>query len=467
MRNRPGRRAAATALAAALIVATAPAAADYATGMKAYNARDYAAALREWDDAARAGDAQAMYRLGQLHEGGKGVPRNFVEAYRWYNLAAAQGIRPAGPARDRLERQMTVAQVAEAQARSTESEAGAPATSAVPPGPEAAVAAPPVPVPAPSAGDAALERAALQAVAARDWARSLPLLRALTAAQPDNQLAWFYLARAGLNLGGTHGHIDALDKAAKGPNESIRRHAQAMAARLTARFRAPAEIGAETAKHLDRSPYARSNRDAKISKYSVVSQEAANAAYTITQDYRIVPDPKSIPGFQIEDGVVTIAGSRSMQAVTQSISFMNGLVELYKRHEGVGPRNLPVHEVRFEIAEIGGTWPFWENGGTLRILGTRSFVYAREPGRNRTDKVAMTCHAQEIDKTEPLPAARILGVDIQDRESRLFLAECRDELNRNWSYEGYLDTAIGVAVPGSFSVGARSQGVVTTKAVAE
>jgi len=46
---------------------------------------------------------------------GSGVPKNYVEAYTWFNLAAGGGDNDAAKGRDRLERSMTASQVAEAQ----------------------------------------------------------------------------------------------------------------------------------------------------------------------------------------------------------------------------------------------------------------------------------------------------------------------------------------------------------------
>ena len=45
----------------------------------------------------------------------KGVPKNFVQAYKWYSLAATNGDKPAAELRDALAKQMTPAQIAEAQ----------------------------------------------------------------------------------------------------------------------------------------------------------------------------------------------------------------------------------------------------------------------------------------------------------------------------------------------------------------
>ena len=56
---------------------------------------------------------------------GQGVPQDYVEAHKWYNLAAAaahlgQLQESAAGARNALAKQMTAAQVAEAQQRASE-----------------------------------------------------------------------------------------------------------------------------------------------------------------------------------------------------------------------------------------------------------------------------------------------------------------------------------------------------------
>jgi hypothetical protein len=80
-----------------LLVATAATArADYEAGAAAFNAGDYAAALREWQPLAEAGDARAQLGLGVLYEAGRGVPTpDFGQALVWYRAAAAQGLPAA------------------------------------------------------------------------------------------------------------------------------------------------------------------------------------------------------------------------------------------------------------------------------------------------------------------------------------------------------------------------------------
>ena len=60
-------------------------------GLKAYRERRYAAALRHFSAAARAGDAEAQYRLGLLYANGEGVVQHPPDAALWYERAAEQG----------------------------------------------------------------------------------------------------------------------------------------------------------------------------------------------------------------------------------------------------------------------------------------------------------------------------------------------------------------------------------------
>lgn len=50
-----------------------------------------------------------------MYAQGRGVLQDFIQAHMWYNLSAAQGEQRAAEARDALAKQMTPAQIAEAQ----------------------------------------------------------------------------------------------------------------------------------------------------------------------------------------------------------------------------------------------------------------------------------------------------------------------------------------------------------------
>ena len=117
-------------------------------GGAAYNQGDYGTALREWRPLAEQGDAgaqlnlgfmydngygvsqdyeeavkwylraaeqgsdRAQYNLGLMYDVGYGVPQDFVRAHMWYDIA---GVEVAISYRDYVAREMTPAQIAEAQ----------------------------------------------------------------------------------------------------------------------------------------------------------------------------------------------------------------------------------------------------------------------------------------------------------------------------------------------------------------
>jgi len=81
------------ALATTLLVgAAAPAWADFWDGIAAYEAGDYATALKEFRPLAAQGHVLSQNNLGAMYFDGRGVPQDDAEAVKWYRLAAAQGI---------------------------------------------------------------------------------------------------------------------------------------------------------------------------------------------------------------------------------------------------------------------------------------------------------------------------------------------------------------------------------------
>ena len=71
--------------------ATSVAAQSFEMGLRAYDRRDYATALREWRPLAEHGDAAAQYNLGQMFRKGEGVIRDYKEAVKWFRKSAEQG----------------------------------------------------------------------------------------------------------------------------------------------------------------------------------------------------------------------------------------------------------------------------------------------------------------------------------------------------------------------------------------
>ena len=81
--------------------------ADYQKGLDAANRGDFATALREWKPLAEQRNAVAQKNLSVMYAFGKGVPKDYVYAHMWGNLAAANGNELGGMLRDDYESKMT------------------------------------------------------------------------------------------------------------------------------------------------------------------------------------------------------------------------------------------------------------------------------------------------------------------------------------------------------------------------
>src|SRR3569832_1913513 len=73
------------------VFAGAPVLADVKSGVDAWSRGDYTAAVHEWEGPAAAGDADAMFNLGQAYRLGRGVPTDLKRAEQLYADAAAKG----------------------------------------------------------------------------------------------------------------------------------------------------------------------------------------------------------------------------------------------------------------------------------------------------------------------------------------------------------------------------------------
>lgn len=69
----------------------ASAQAGFAEGASAYNARNYALALKEIGPLAKAGNPDAQHLLGLMYYMGRGVTRDYKQAFAWHLKAAEQG----------------------------------------------------------------------------------------------------------------------------------------------------------------------------------------------------------------------------------------------------------------------------------------------------------------------------------------------------------------------------------------
>jgi len=61
--------------------------ADFNDGYKAYQAKDYATALKEWKPLAKQGNAPSQVNLGVMYANGEGVLKDMTKAKYWIKKA--------------------------------------------------------------------------------------------------------------------------------------------------------------------------------------------------------------------------------------------------------------------------------------------------------------------------------------------------------------------------------------------
>ena len=69
-----------------LVLAVPLGAQDFTKGLQAFEAGDFAAAVKEWKPLAESGDSSAQNSMGNLYYNGQRVPQNNAETFRWYRL---------------------------------------------------------------------------------------------------------------------------------------------------------------------------------------------------------------------------------------------------------------------------------------------------------------------------------------------------------------------------------------------
>lgn len=97
------------------LVCAGPTWGDYEAGQRAWDAGRTDEALAQWQAAADAGDGRAMLALGRQYLQGLGVLQDYVQAHKWFNLAASRGEPEAAQERDELAARMTPEERAEAR----------------------------------------------------------------------------------------------------------------------------------------------------------------------------------------------------------------------------------------------------------------------------------------------------------------------------------------------------------------
>jgi TPR repeat protein len=91
--------------------------AEYELGRNYWEQTDYRAAWSCFYKAAAQGHAAAQNRLGVMYERGAGVRQDYVEAYKWYTLAAGKQNTFAVANREALRHSLTAEQIALAEER--------------------------------------------------------------------------------------------------------------------------------------------------------------------------------------------------------------------------------------------------------------------------------------------------------------------------------------------------------------
>lgn len=75
----------------AIVIVNPVSAADFKTGLKAFNSGNYILALAEWEPLADNGDLNAMYNIALIYDEGLGVPKDKAKAIKWYLEPANRG----------------------------------------------------------------------------------------------------------------------------------------------------------------------------------------------------------------------------------------------------------------------------------------------------------------------------------------------------------------------------------------
>ncbi|MBT4047279.1 MAG: sel1 repeat family protein, partial [Nitrospina sp.] len=64
---------------------------NFHDGWISYEKKDYEAAQKLWLPLASQGNSRAQFYLGRMYDKGQGIPQDYNEAVKWYQLAADRG----------------------------------------------------------------------------------------------------------------------------------------------------------------------------------------------------------------------------------------------------------------------------------------------------------------------------------------------------------------------------------------
>ena len=91
---------------------------SYKIATRAYRAGDYATALMYLRSLAKQNHKKAQGTLGWMYEAGKGVQRDYIMAFVWYDVAVANGHKKAHRNRNSAESKLDEDELKKAQALS-------------------------------------------------------------------------------------------------------------------------------------------------------------------------------------------------------------------------------------------------------------------------------------------------------------------------------------------------------------
>jgi len=90
---------------------------DFDSGVRAFQAGDYEEAVTLFRNAAEQGDAIAQGAVGEMYFNGQDVVQDNISAHMWWSIAATNGSELAAKKKDIVAKDMTVADISEAQRR--------------------------------------------------------------------------------------------------------------------------------------------------------------------------------------------------------------------------------------------------------------------------------------------------------------------------------------------------------------
>jgi len=117
--------------------------ADYNAGTAAFNAGDYNHAFQEYRQSAHAGNSLAQYMMGRMYAEGRGVTKDELAAYMWFDLSASNGNSRAIAARDAVAAQMEADEIEQAQQMAADWRANRPAVAVAQTSPSSTLASAP------------------------------------------------------------------------------------------------------------------------------------------------------------------------------------------------------------------------------------------------------------------------------------------------------------------------------------